>query len=126
MLLSLWAGALADNFDRRVVMLCAQIFMLVVSVILAIIAWGGVLTPWLLLGFTFLIGCGTALNGPAWPASVGDMVPRAALPGAVALDRNSVGEGTIVLARVDPGGRRIIKKKHNNQKKAVILTQKNN
>src|SRR3546814_14178468 len=76
MLLSLWAGALADNFDRRVVMLCAQIFMLVVSVILAIIAWGGVLTPWLLLGFTFLIGCGTALNGPAWQASVGDMVPR--------------------------------------------------
>src|SRR3546814_17919384 len=62
MLLSLWAGALADNFDRRVVMLCAQIFMLVVSVILAIIAWGGVLTPWLLLGFTFLIGCGTALR----------------------------------------------------------------
>src|SRR3546814_3446460 len=30
MLLSLWAGALADNFDRRVVMLCAQVFMLVV------------------------------------------------------------------------------------------------
>ena len=34
------------------------------------------ITPWLLLAFTFLIGCGTALNNPSWQASVGDMVPR--------------------------------------------------
>ena len=39
--------------------------------------------------FTFLIGCGTAVNGPAWQASVGDMVPRPMLPEAVAL--NSMG-----------------------------------
>lgn len=89
MLLSLWAGAMADNLDRRKVMLAAQTFMLVVSVVLALFAWGGALTPVLLLGFTFLIGCGTALNGPAWQASVGDMVPRPALPGAIAL--NSMG-----------------------------------
>ncbi|MBU3079196.1 MFS transporter [Sphingomonas quercus] len=89
MLLSLWAGAVADNLDRRIVMLCAQGFMLLVSVALAVCAWAGVLTPWLLLAFTFLIGCGTALNGPAWQASVGDMVPRSVLPGAVAL--NSMG-----------------------------------
>ena len=40
-------------------------------------AYLGLMTPWLLLAFTFLIGCGTALNNPAWQASVGDMVPRA-------------------------------------------------
>ena len=89
MLLSLWAGAVADNLDRRWVMLSAQGFMLTVSVVLAACAWGGVLTPWLLLGFTFLIGCGTAINNPAWQASVGDMVPRSVLPTAVAL--NSMG-----------------------------------
>lgn len=89
MLLSLPAGAIADNLDRRRVMLGAQIFMLVVSVVLAACAWTGWLTPWSLLAFTFLIGCGSALNGPAWQASVGDMVPRAALPGAVVL--NSMG-----------------------------------
>jgi MFS family permease len=61
-------------------MLAAQIFMLVVSVSLAFGAWSGLLTPWSLLIFTFLIGCGTAVNGPAWQASVGDMVPRALLP----------------------------------------------
>lgn len=86
MLLSLWAGAVADNRDRRKVMLVAQIFMMTISVILAAMAWAGLLTPWWLLSLTFMIGCGIALNGPAWQASVGDMVPRSALPSAVALN----------------------------------------
>ena len=89
MLLSLVAGAIADNLDRRRVMLAAQFFMVAVSVALAIFAWNAWLSPWGLLAFTFAIGCGTALNNPAWQASVGDMVPRSALPGAVAL--NSMG-----------------------------------
>lgn len=84
-LLSLVAGAMADNLDRRKMMLGAQTFMLVVSIALALCAWSGLITPWLLLLFTFLIGCGMAFNAPAWQASVGDMVPRAELPGAVAL-----------------------------------------
>ncbi len=89
MLFSLMAGAVADNLDRRRVMLCAQFFMISISVLLALFAWNDWLTPWGLLAFTFAIGCGTALNNPAWQASVGDMVPRSALPGAVAM--NSMG-----------------------------------
>jgi MFS family permease len=89
MLLALWAGAIADNLDRRAVMLAAQVFMLCVSALLALFAWQGWLTPWLLLMFTFLIACGTTVNGPAWQASVGDIVPRPKLPAAVAL--NSMG-----------------------------------
>ncbi len=88
-LLSVIAGAAADNLDRRKVMLGAQLFMLAVSVALAACAWSGLITPWLLLLFTFMIGCGMAFNAPAWQASVGDMVPRPELPGAVAL--NSMG-----------------------------------
>ncbi len=60
--------------------------MLTVSVVLAVCTWAGLITPWLLLLFTFLIGCGSAFNAPAWQASVGDMVPRTELPGAVALN----------------------------------------
>lgn len=86
MLLSLLSGAVADSLDRRKIMLAAQSFMLIASVALSICAWTGLLTPVLLLSFTFLIGCGSAFNGPAWQASVGDMVPRADLPGAVALN----------------------------------------
>jgi MFS family permease len=89
MLLSLLAGAIADNLDRRRVMLCAQSFMLVISIVLAAGAVLHMLSPWALLFLTFLIGCGTAINAPAWQASVGDMVPRPALPAAVAM--NSMG-----------------------------------
>lgn len=86
MVFSLFSGAIADNFDRRRVMLAAQFFMLVVSAGLAACAYLGLITPWLLLGFTFLIGCGTALMNPSWQASVGDMVPRSDLPAAVVLN----------------------------------------
>ncbi len=89
MLFSLISGALADNYDRRRIMLTAQSAMLVVSILLTACAIIGWITPGLLLFFTFLIGCGTALNNPSWQASVGDMVPRADLPEAVTL--NSMG-----------------------------------
>ena len=89
MLFALVAGAIADSFNRRKVMLVAQTFMLVVSALLTVFTWYGWMTPWTLLAFTFLIDSGTALNSPAWQASVGDMVPRAKVPAAVAL--NSLG-----------------------------------
>ncbi len=89
MLFALVAGAIADSFNRRKVMLFAQVFMLVVSVLLTVFTWFGWMTPWILLTFTFLIDSGTALNSPSWQASVGDIVPRAKVPAAVAL--NSMG-----------------------------------
>ncbi len=89
MVFALAAGALADNFDRRLIMLTAQTFMFIASIALAVFAFKGWLTPWLLLSFTFLIGCGMALHTPSWQASMGDIVPRTDLPSAVAL--NSMG-----------------------------------
>ncbi|MBZ9893794.1 MFS transporter [Mesorhizobium sp. BR1-1-6] len=89
MLFALVAGAIADSFDRRKVMLVAQTFMLVVSVLLTLFTYSGLMTPWTLLAFTFLIDSGTALNSPSWQASVGDIVPRNKVPAAVAL--NSMG-----------------------------------
>lgn len=81
--LSLFAGVLADNYDRRRIMLIAQILMLVASVVLTLATYFDLLTPWLLLTFTFLIGCGGALHNPSWQASVGDIVPRDQVPAAV-------------------------------------------
>lgn len=89
MVLSLIAGAMADVFDRRRLMLLSQIFALLVSGLLALMTFGGWIGPWSLLALTFLVGCGNALYGPAWQSSVGDLVPRAELPAAVTL--NSIG-----------------------------------
>src|SRR4051794_23974116 len=51
MVFSLAAGTLADNFDRRRIMLTAQILMLLISLGLAGFALAGWLNPWLLLVF---------------------------------------------------------------------------
>jgi MFS family permease len=87
--LALLAGAMADNYDRRSVMLAAQCFMCAVSVALAVAAWAGVLGSWSLLAFTLLIGCGQAMHLPSWQSSMRDLVPRQDLQAAVALNSMS-------------------------------------
>jgi MFS family permease len=89
MLLAIASGALADIFDRKTLLMAALCFMMLVSVALAAVAYMGGLTPWVLLGFTFMLGAGQALYNPPWQASVGDLVERKDLPAAVSL--NSVG-----------------------------------
>jgi MFS family permease len=86
MLFALIAGAIADLFDRRKVMLTAQIAMASASFLLAGLAFAGLVTPWALLALTFLLGAGVALFGPAMQVTVGEIVPRAELAGAVSLN----------------------------------------
>jgi MFS family permease len=82
----IFAGVIADNYDRRLVMVNAHIGMLLTSACLAALAWLDAVTPWMLLLFTFLLGVGFAVNGPAWQASVRLMVPRSDLPQAISLN----------------------------------------
>lgn len=86
MLLGIFAGAIADNFDRRRIMLAAQTGMLLVSAALTVTTWLGATTPLSLLFFTLAVGCGTALNGPAWQASVRLQVGPKDLPQAITLN----------------------------------------
>ena len=84
-LLSLPAGAVADVLDKRRLLLVTQIWMTVAAFGLWAFTAAGATTPWVLLGFTFFLGLGSALNGPAWQASIPEMVPREDLPAAVTL-----------------------------------------
>lgn len=86
MLLSLVAGAVADMYDRRKVTIAALCMSLTASAALALCGFSGLITPWLLLGFCFLVGSAMALFSPAWQASVGEQVPREVLAQAVALN----------------------------------------
>jgi MFS family permease len=84
-LLSLPAGAVADVLDKRRLLLVTQIWMTVAAFGLWAFTAAGATTPWILLGFTFFLGLGSALNGPAWQASIPEMVSREDLPAAVTL-----------------------------------------
>ena len=110
LLLGMFAGAIADNYDRRLVMLAAQWMMLAASALLALLAWSGGIGPGSLLAFTLLVGCGTALNGPAWQASVRLQVGPGELAQAISLNTiafnlaRSVGPalGGILIALASP------------------------
>jgi MFS family permease len=105
------AGALADVFDRRRLLLITQSWMLVVAAGLALMTVYGQTGPLALLLFTVAIGVGTAFNAPAWQAIVPEIVSREELPAAVALNSaginiaRAVGPalGGIVVARLGPG-----------------------
>ena len=110
MLLGVFAGAVADNYDRRRVMLVAQCAMLVASALLAGLTWSGQIGPWSLIMFTLAVGAGTALNGPAWQASVRLQVGPGDLPQAISLNTisfnlaRSVGPalGGLLIASTSP------------------------
>ncbi|MFG3450382.1 MFS transporter [Stenotrophomonas sp. NPDC047960] len=88
-LLALAAGTLADIVDRRRYLLFTQGWMLLVAATLATLTALNLLTPPLLVGLTFAMGCGAAMAMPAQAAIVSELVPRPMLASAVAL--NSIG-----------------------------------
>src|SRR5689334_10211516 len=89
LLLALPAGAVADLMDRKRLLILTNILMLAASAILAIVAAMGHVDAAMLLSLTVLLAVGSALNGPAWAASVPLTVPRRSLAQALVL--NSVG-----------------------------------
>lgn len=88
-LFALGAGALADIVDRRRLLIAVNVALAVAATILAALTAAGVMTPWLLLAFTFVFGTGAAFIAPAWQAIVPQLVPRDMLVPAIAL--NSMG-----------------------------------
>lgn len=89
-LFALPAGALADIFNRRKLLLLTNGFMFVTALVFAVLVWMEMVTTELLLLFTFLLGTGAAFMAPAWQAVIPRMVPNEDLPQAVALGGISI------------------------------------
>ena len=110
-LLSVPAGALADLVDRRRLLLATQGFMAIVALALGISAILGSIQPEAILSFTFLLGIGAALNGPAWQSITPEVVSRQVLPIALTLNGVSINLsraigpalGGLIIAYYSPG-----------------------
>ena len=89
LLLSMPGGAIADIVDRRKLLLATQSWMLIVAAAMAILSALHLVTPTVLITMSLLLGVGAALNGPAWQASVPDLVPKDQIAAGVTL--NSAG-----------------------------------
>ncbi len=109
--LALPAGALADVVDRRRLLLITQTWMLVSAALLAALTLAGFTTPGWLLALTAALAVGTALNAPAWQAIIPELVPRAQVASAVALNSTSINLarsvgpalGGLLIAATGPG-----------------------
>ncbi|HXN63772.1 MAG TPA: MFS transporter [Candidatus Acidoferrales bacterium] len=89
LLLGLPAGATADIFERRRLLIFWQAWMLATVAILSVLTFTGVISPWTLLVLTFLLNIGSAMNNPGWQAIIPELVPRTELPDAIST--NSAG-----------------------------------
>ena len=85
LLLGLFAGVLADLFDRRRLLMFLQSYAVLVALALAAVTYLGSLSPASLLMFTVAIGCASALTAPAWQTIQPEVVPREQIPAAAAL-----------------------------------------
>lgn len=88
-LLALPAGAFADIFDRKRHLIAAQSWMCLMGALLCLLTAFHLIGPWGLLALTFAIGAGSAMNSPAWSATMPELVPRADLTQAILL--NNIG-----------------------------------
>jgi MFS family permease len=85
-LLGLPSGALADILDRRRYFIITQFWVAVVATILCAVILADAITPPVLLALTFANGIGLAMRWPVFSAIVPELVPRAQLPAALALN----------------------------------------
>ncbi|MCB1264720.1 MAG: MFS transporter [Mycobacterium sp.] len=83
---SIPAGIANDTWGSRPLLLASQVWMLLLTGVLAAIAWYWDLTPWWILSILFLIGAGLAVQQGAWKPFLHDMAPDDKLVTVISLN----------------------------------------
>lgn len=79
-------GVLADVVDRKKLLLITQAARMIVAAALCVLAFRGVINPWLLIVLGCLDGIAMAFNIPAWQVLTPRLVPREDLTAAITLN----------------------------------------
>lgn len=96
LILTLYAGALADSIDQRRLLLWTQVALGGLAAALAILVQGDVVVFWHVLLLAILAGVANALASPAFQAIVPALVERDALGNAIALNSAQFNLGRIL------------------------------
>jgi MFS family permease len=86
LLLSPVGGALSDRFPKRRIILLTQAIMMAQAFVLAGLVWSGQVRYWHVAVLATIYGLGRAVDIPARQSYITDLVGRADLPNAVALN----------------------------------------
>jgi predicted MFS family arabinose efflux permease len=85
-LFALLAGVVADRHDRRRILLSSQYTQMTSALLMAALAFTGVIQVWHILILSFVVGTAQAFGGPSYSALIPTLVPREHLPNAIALN----------------------------------------
>ena len=96
LLLGFPAGALVDRFERRRLVLVAQVFEMVLAFLTAWLAWSGAVQVWHLVVIAVLLGTSTAIEVPARQTLLMDLVGREHLMSAIALNSASFSGSRVI------------------------------
>ncbi|MCY2983046.1 MAG: MFS transporter [Planctomycetota bacterium] len=83
--LTLWAGAVADRYDRRWIALICTLAQMLACGMLAIGNWQGFLSRELIFGLIAIIGAARAFEMPTMQSLLPNVVPATSLPRALAM-----------------------------------------
>lgn len=86
LLLSPYAGVIADRFPKRTLLQLTQLSMAGSSLLLGALAVSGHAEVWMVYALAFLFGIGAAFDGPARQSFTSEMVDREDLTNAVGLN----------------------------------------
>lgn len=96
LVLSPWAGLLADRVDRRRLLAGTQLAMGVLAGALGLLVLSGLAQLWHVYVFAGLLGCVAAVDAPARQTFVADMVPADRLANAVGLNSASFNAARLI------------------------------
>ncbi|QCB94532.1 MFS transporter [Cellulomonas shaoxiangyii] len=96
LVLSAWAGVLADRFDRRKLLVLTQVAQGVLAAGLGALVLSGHAQLWHVYVFAGLLGCVTAIDGPVRQTFVAELVPAGRLSNAVGLNSASFNAARLI------------------------------
>jgi MFS family permease len=86
LLFGLWGGVIADRYDKRKVLMVTQAAMGSLALVLGLLVLGGVVQVWMVYALAFALGLATVVDNPTRQTFVVEMVGKADLPNAIALN----------------------------------------
>jgi len=96
LLLSLYAGKLADRFDKRRLLVLVNTAWMVLAAAMGLLVLSGAARTWHVLVFAALWGSVTAAENPARQSFVSELVPVELLPNALSLNGATFNLGRII------------------------------
>lgn len=90
------SGYIADQFDRRKVLIVTQSILAILPLLLGILTLTGHIELWHVYIFAFLLGCTTAIDAPARQTFVTELVSDKDLSNAVALNSTSFNSARMI------------------------------